>query len=37
MVTIRNRDTMKQQRVLISELKNLIKEEVDIKNWLLKI
>ena len=37
MVTIRNRDTMEQQRVLVSELKNLIKEEVDIKNWLLKI
>ncbi len=36
-VTIRNRDTMEQQRVPISELRTLIKKEVDVKNWLLKI
>ncbi|SNR56448.1 glycyl-tRNA synthetase [Lutibacter agarilyticus] len=36
-VTIRHRDTMEQQRVKISELKALIKEEVDVKNWLMKM
>ena len=36
-VTIRHRDTMKQHRVKISELKSLIKEEVDVKNWLMKM
>jgi len=36
-VTIRYRDTMEQQRVKISELKVLIKEEVDVKNWLMKM
>ena len=36
-VTIRHRDTMKQQRVKISALKELIKEEVDVKNWLMKM
>lgn len=36
-VTIRYRDTMEQQRVKISELKTLIKEEVDVKNWLMKM
>jgi glycyl-tRNA synthetase len=36
-VTIRYRDTMKQQRVKISELKALIKEEIDVKNWLMKM
>lgn len=36
-VTIRYRDTMEQKRVKISELKGLIKEEVDVKNWLLKM
>ena len=36
-VTIRHRDTMEQQRVKISELKAIIKEEVDVKNWLLKM
>ena len=33
-VTIRHRDTMKQQRVHISELKEIINKEVDAKNWL---
>jgi len=36
-VTIRYRDTMEQQRVKISALKTLIKEEVDVKNWLMKM
>ena len=33
-VTIRHRDTMEQQRVNISELKEIINLEVDAKNWL---
>ncbi|WBX68689.1 glycine--tRNA ligase [Tenacibaculum dicentrarchi] len=36
-VTIRYRDTMEQKRVPISELKDLIKQEVDVKNWLQKM
>ena len=36
-VTIRYRDTMEQKRVKITELKDLIKEEVDVKNWLMKM
>ncbi|MBT8253949.1 MAG: glycine--tRNA ligase [Flavobacteriaceae bacterium] len=36
-VTIRHRDSMKQQRVPISELKSLIKEQIDVKNWLMKM
>ncbi|UMB53221.1 glycine--tRNA ligase [Lutibacter sp. A64] len=36
-VTIRHRDTMEQQRVKISELKAIIKNEVDMKNWLMKM
>ncbi len=36
-VTIRYRDTMEQQRVKIDELKAIIKEEVDVKNWLMKM
>lgn len=36
-VTIRHRDTMKQQRVKISELKEIINEEVSMKNWLLRM
>ena len=36
-VTIRYRDTMEQQRVKISELKDIIKNEVDVKNWLMKM
>ena len=36
-VTIRHRDTMEQQRVNISELKEIINLEVDAKNWLTNI
>ncbi|PKH50088.1 glycine--tRNA ligase [Tenacibaculum sp. Bg11-29] len=36
-VTIRHRDTMEQKRVLISELSNIIKQEVEVKNWLQKM
>ncbi len=36
-VTIRHRDTMQQDRVAISDLKNIIEKEVSIKNWLLKM
>ncbi|WP_299902450.1 glycine--tRNA ligase [uncultured Aquimarina sp.] len=33
-VTIRDRDTMEQKRVTISELKSIISEKVDAENWL---
>lgn len=36
-VTIRYRDTMEQKRVSITELKDIIKQEVDVRNWLQKI
>jgi glycyl-tRNA synthetase len=36
-VTIRHRDTMEQKRVKISDLKEIIKQEVDVKIWLQKI
>jgi glycyl-tRNA synthetase len=36
-VTIRHRDTMKQERVKIDDLKTIIKKEVDVKEWLMKI
>jgi glycyl-tRNA synthetase len=36
-VTIRHRDTMEQKRVAISELKEIIKAEVDVKTWLQKM
>jgi glycyl-tRNA synthetase len=36
-VTIRYRDTMDQKRVKISDLRAIIKEEVDVKNWLMKM
>ena len=36
-VTIRYRDTMEQKRVKISELRSIIKEEIDVKNWLMKM
>ena len=35
-VTIRHRDTMKQDRVAISELRGIINEEVSMRNWLMK-
>ncbi|MDC9722650.1 MAG: glycine--tRNA ligase [Urechidicola sp.] len=37
MVTIRHRDTMEQQRVKISELKDIIAQEVSFKKWLAKM
>ena len=36
-VTIRHRDTMEQKRVAISELKEIISSEVDVKTWLHKM
>jgi glycyl-tRNA synthetase len=36
-VTIRHRDTMKQDRVAITDLKSIIENEVSIKNWLMKM
>ena len=36
-VTIRHRDTMKQERVKISELKEIISEAVSFKKWLSKM
>ena len=36
-VTIRYRDTMEQKRVKIDELQTIIKQEVDLKTWLLKM
>lgn len=35
-VTIRYRDSMEQKRVAISELKDLIQQEIDFKHWLKK-
>ncbi len=37
MVTLRNRDTMQQERVTISSLRQLINTEVSYTNWLQKI
>ena len=36
-VTIRHRDTMKQDRVKITDLKSIIENEVSMKNWLMKM
>ncbi|MNE52813.1 Glycine--tRNA ligase [compost metagenome] len=36
-VTIRHRDTMKQDRVKIGDLKSIIENEVSMKNWLMKM
>ncbi|MBO3099071.1 glycine--tRNA ligase [Gelidibacter pelagius] len=36
-VTIRHRDTMEQTRVKIEDLSEIIKKEVDIKSWLMKM
>ncbi|NNK31230.1 MAG: glycine--tRNA ligase, partial [Flavobacteriaceae bacterium] len=36
-VTIRHRDSMEQQRVPIPALKDLIREQIDIKAWLSKM
>jgi glycyl-tRNA synthetase len=35
-VTIRHRDSMKQVRVKISELSDIITTEVSVKNWLMR-
>ncbi|GIM56014.1 glycine--tRNA ligase [Capnocytophaga canimorsus] len=35
-VTLRHRDTMEQVRIPISELRSVISEEVDMRNWLKK-
>ena len=36
-VTIRHRDTMEQKRVKIDELRAIIKQEVDVRTWLMKM
>ena len=36
-VTIRHRDTMSQERVAITDLKNIIDKEVSVRNWLMKM
>ncbi len=36
-VTIRHRDSMEQSRVRISDLRDIIKKEVDVKEWLMKM
>ena len=33
-VTIRNRDTMEQERISISEIANKIKKSISYKDWL---
>jgi len=36
-VTIRHRDTMEQKRVKIKDLRQIIKDEVDVRTWLMKM
>ena len=36
-VTIRHRDTMKQERVTIADLRKIIADEVSMRNWLMKM
>ena len=36
-VTIRYRDSMEQKRVKIDEVRSIIKQEVDMRSWLMKI
>ncbi|RNL93458.1 glycine--tRNA ligase [Sinomicrobium pectinilyticum] len=36
-VTIRHRDTMEQQRVPVSELRNIIFRETDMRTWLVRM
>ncbi|WP_299127860.1 glycine--tRNA ligase [uncultured Winogradskyella sp.] len=36
-VTIRHRDTMEQKRVKIEDLHSIIKKEVDVKEWLMRM
>ena len=33
-VTIRYRDTMKQERIKISEVKSILNKELNFKNWI---
>ena len=35
-VTIRHRDSMKQDRVAIADLRDIINNEVSMRNWLMK-
>ncbi|SEP94990.1 glycyl-tRNA synthetase [Hyunsoonleella jejuensis] len=36
-VTIRHRDSMAQERVKIEDLRTIIKKDVDVRNWLMKM
>ena len=36
-VTIRHRDSMEQERVKIEDLRAIIKQEVDVRSWLMKM
>ena len=36
-VTIRHRDTMLQERVKIEALRGIIKKDVDMRSWLMKM
>ncbi len=36
-VTIRHRDSMEQERVNIADLQKIIKQEVDVRTWLMKM
>ena len=36
-VTIRFRDTMQQERIAISSIKNMVNEAISMKNWLMKM
>jgi glycyl-tRNA synthetase len=36
-VTIRHRDSMEQERVNIDDLQKIIKQEVDVRTWLMKM
>ncbi len=36
-VTIRHRDTMEQKRVKIEDIRAIIKQEVDVRTWLMKM
>jgi glycyl-tRNA synthetase len=36
-VTIRHRDSMEQQRVKIEDLRDIIKQAVDVRTWLMKM
>ncbi len=36
-VTIRHRDTMKQERVTIADLRKIISDEVSMRHWLMKM